>query len=657
MLGRDRLPIRQQDWPPPQRVTWYRDWELSLLQSTLTPAAALPFNQDDWQLPRTPQPINQTWTWNQVPMLGRDLLPFNQNDWPTPRRIIWYRDWSANLLETTLAVTQAPVRQQDWPLSIPLPRQAVTVTWSFNFALTFVAPVVRPFNQYNWPLPQVPKPIDQAFWSSGLLQSTLTPAAVSMPVRVVWPAPPRPVWYRDWSVNLLQSTLAAPPVVRPFNQYDWPLPRAPKRIDETWTSWNIYAPSFMPGPAETGVFAPPPPQAITWTANLLQSTLAPAVAKPFAQFDWPLPKSPRPIEQTWNWNQVAMLGRDKLPVRQQDWPLPATARPNPTEQVQNLLLTAFTLAAVPFKQTDWPLPAPLPPHSKLRSWTWNQAPMLGRDALPVRQQDWPLPRTARPIEQTSAFNQVPMLGRDRLPIRQQDWPLPATARPNPTEQVQNLLLTAFAAAAAPFRQADWPLPRLSIPITPTWAWNQTPLLGQDQLPVRQQDWPNPPRPARAVTTEQVQSLLLTALTAAVPFKQTDWPLPAPLPPHSKLRSWTWNQAPMLGRDQFPIRQQDWPAPPRVIWYRDWRLNLRQSTLTPPPVTRLFAQFDWPLPAPRPREAITWTWNETVMLTAAAAPFVRTDRGQRTIPITGDGERRVSDPSRRPSAGPWRRVPT
>jgi hypothetical protein len=94
-----------------------------------------------------------------------------------------------------------------------------------------------------------------------------------------------------------------------------------------------------------------------------------------------------------------MLGQDRLPNRQQDWPLPQQPRVLRTDQVQNLLLTAFAPTGAPFRQTDWQLPTPA--SRQAITWGFNLlqstlAPPVV--AAPFNQLDWPLPRaTPRPI--------------------------------------------------------------------------------------------------------------------------------------------------------------------------------------------------------------------------------------------------------------------
>src|SRR5215472_1641026 len=64
----------------------------------------------------------------------------------------------------------------------------------------------------------------------------------------------------------------------------------------------------------------------SWELNLLQTTLAPTVQKPFNQTDWPVPFGPfqfnRGFTASYNLN---LIGQDKLPSGEQLTDLPPRA--------------------------------------------------------------------------------------------------------------------------------------------------------------------------------------------------------------------------------------------------------------------------------------------------------------------------------------------
>jgi hypothetical protein len=230
-------PFFQTDWPNPQRITWYQTWTQRFNLTN-------PFNQSDWSNPRTYIPIQQTWIQSLNLFYQSETFPFVQSDYPNPQRIVWYKDWSINLLENTLAPAfQSPFNQFDWPLSrtyqpidqfwqnnlrllpqptpffqnvdfpLPVVNQPIDQTWLQNLLLFFQSntfpfsqtdwknpypiywfrdynqnlviylPVgTKPFLQSDWPLTGFPRPIDQFFYQSLVLnlpEPPLPPAVIS----------------------------------------------------------------------------------------------------------------------------------------------------------------------------------------------------------------------------------------------------------------------------------------------------------------------------------------------------------------------------------------------------------------------------------------------------------------------------------------------
>lgn len=93
-------------------------------------------------------------------------------------------------------------------------------------------------------------------------------------------------------------------------------------------------------------------------------------AKPFAQYDWPVPPGPRQggiDRRTWIWPaQTLNLAVSIFPFSQTDWPVPIPrdrAFANRTWLGENLLPLTVVAAPVPFHQTEWPVP---------RGWEWNR---------------------------------------------------------------------------------------------------------------------------------------------------------------------------------------------------------------------------------------------------------------------------------------------
>lgn len=230
-------PFFQSDWPVPQRVTWYQSWTESFNLTN-------PFRQLDWPLPETEPPIQQFWSQSLNLFYQSETFPFVQNDYPNLQRVTWYRDWSQNLQETTLAPSfQAPFNQFDWPL--PRTYTPIPQFWAEagNVQLPFPTPF---FQNVDFPLPVVSQPID-ATWIQNLsefLQSNTFPFS-----QTDWKNPYPLYWYRDHNQNLV---IYLPVGIKPFSQTDWPLPKTTQPIDQSyWQSLALNLPT------------PPPPLVIT----------------------------------------------------------------------------------------------------------------------------------------------------------------------------------------------------------------------------------------------------------------------------------------------------------------------------------------------------------------------------------------------------------
>jgi hypothetical protein len=127
----------------------------------------------------------------------------------------------------------------------------------------------------------------------------------------------------------------------------------------------------------------------------------------------------------------------------------------------------------------------------------------------------------------------------------------------------------------------------------SWSWRQTIMLGQDTLPFRQQDWPNPtPPPSPGSTTTWNQTGMIGQ--DVLPSGSKTGPLPVQPPtPGNPI---TWRQTVMLGQDVLPFRQRDWPLPPLHALPRiDLSVARSQTRMLFQDVLP-FRQTDWPLPA-------------------------------------------------------------
>lgn len=280
------------------------------------------------------------------------------------------------------------------------------------------------------------RPVDLLTWT----QSPQVPpaAAVQRPFNQFdWPNPRARARASDlgfWCDGLPQSALS---LTIPRRQSEWPNPIVARQPQRSWVQppqivdtvvydlqFFVTETGMMPAPAKRsdilGWIGPRPPIATV------------VVQSPLNQYDWQNPQLRRSSNDLRTWidglPQTALSLT--LPQRQTEWP-------NPAPQKRNLELgTWIATPAVPpvvlypFNQSDWPNPSPPKPNLELRSWTyWSQIPEPIQ--YPFGQTDWPnpLPQKAN-LELRTWANGLPesALGLT-LPIRQTEWPVPRGFRP------------------------------------------------------------------------------------------------------------------------------------------------------------------------------------------------------------------------------------
>ncbi len=172
LLGKDKLPFRQLDWPPPppplpppnlSAVGWYN--------RNLVGQDKLPIRQLDWPVPRGAQlgdgsfiqPANLKLL---IPPAGTlPLTTFAQYDWPLPQADRWpYRavldkpSYLAYEFLDTFYGAPGQVPQYDYPLPARLLNPNVSYVWPSPLELLQsppATPLGQPFNQHVWPTPQV----------------------------------------------------------------------------------------------------------------------------------------------------------------------------------------------------------------------------------------------------------------------------------------------------------------------------------------------------------------------------------------------------------------------------------------------------------------------------------------------------------------------
>jgi hypothetical protein len=220
--------------------------------------------------------------------------------------------------------------------------------------------------------PRAPLPLrDQYSWTQSLNIALFYPPFVPTgPLGVVanqydWPLPPTP--YRIEQTTTWRQVGMLGQDVLPINQYDWPLPKAPPwAAYRTWTWWQVgmLGQDKLPAGAQVTDLPPRAPLRASDISTWIQSVnLSLATIRPFAQNDWPLPQQPSRLDQTYTWRQVGMLGQDQLPTGQQITDLAPRGANQPDRSFVlglNLPLTTFVPPVGPLgivaNQYDWPLP-------------------------------------------------------------------------------------------------------------------------------------------------------------------------------------------------------------------------------------------------------------------------------------------------------------
>lgn len=261
LVGQDRLPFRQMDWPLP--VPPHRNPELASWIDRVKLLLAVPFKQTDWPINRGPlQPDRSfTQTFPRV-LIGQDFLPVGTDY--TDRPFVAPTDGKTWIQSVNLALNVAPAtpfNQEDWPTprGPEQPIRSLTVSYNLNLIGQDRLPVGTEITDLPPQPAQQPTPILVASYNKNLIgQDQFPPGAeiTDLPPRDAQ----RAIELRTWIYNT-SLALQAGPVVRPFAQTDWPIPRAPDR----------------------------------------------------------------PIDILARGFPLVLRGQDRLPVRQQEWPLPGRA--------------------------------------------------------------------------------------------------------------------------------------------------------------------------------------------------------------------------------------------------------------------------------------------------------------------------------------------
>ncbi len=170
-----------------------------------------------------------------------------------------------------------------------------------------------------------------------------------------------------------------------------------------------------------------------------------------------------------------------------------------------------------------------------------------------------------------------------MPMRTVDWSSPRPATPPNTSYVQSSAVGVFS--VMPPRTYDWSTPKFQVQpnqsyVDPSEFWIFT---ANTAMPMRQADWPPPPKPPLSVNPSFVQSTNVKLLNAPMPMRTLEWRIPPvtfyncsfvwgsvfpkynPTPPTTPATSTgiTWNAEPVLSAtwNAEPTAAPTWNAEP------------------------------------------------------------------------------------------------
>ena len=445
----------------------------------------------------------------------------------------------------------------------PFPPNAFQ-SWTYSYNLNLIGQDQMVVGEQRWELPpsQTPYELTRNFtwqWNT--------------PLSLYFQAPGRPLVGAMWD-------LLPPAYFIPY------------RIDQTWArSYNLNLIGQDKLPTGKAIFELPPRDYLrlqdlrTWLQGTTALTLAPPpVVRPIVQSDWPLPQTPARLDQFWSETfQQTPPPADTTHILRGIWRSLPDQPPLPLQQQSafpNYLVLQPTVVTYIIRQSDWPVPRA--PQLGAFTWTWSyNLNLIGQDKLPAGEQVSDRPTLPVPPAQTWAVSyNLSLIGQDKLPTGEQTTELPPRDFPRLFQtwiNTANLsLVTAPPDLTRQVHIFDYPNPRGA---EPDWrrswefSYNKN-LIGQDQLPFRQQDWPLTRAVDRAGEWIQQTALALTA-AAPRPFVQSDWPNPTQPFRDPTLRAWAppLNIGLLAPQPLLPplyLRNQDWPNPRGPIYPSDLR---------------------------------------------------------------------------------------
>jgi hypothetical protein len=530
---------------------------------TVTVALPVPLAKELWETPAQLWRLDQTWTWSyNLNLIGQDAMLVGEQRYElAPSQVapdqIQLRSWQWSYNLSLIGKDRMLAGKQVYDLAPGQrpPEQIQVHSWTFSYNLNLIGKDQVPTGEQIWELAPSQKPPEQIqlhswVWSYNLnlIGQDRLPVGEQIWERPTLPIPPALTWLDLPKYNL---------IAKPFAQYDWPNATPPYRIDQTWAaSYNLNLIGQDKLPTGEQISDLPPRDFVRLLQTWIQQTNIALLTQPLPlqitiskYFDRPI--LPIPPAQSWEFSyNKNLIGQDQLPFRQSDWPNPIPpALVKDWIQQTNLALLTQPPALLPYRRAYFDLPI-AGPQQPAQTWTWQyNLNLIGKDQLPIGAEVTELAPSQKPPEQVQLHSwawsyNLNLVGQDQLPFRQQDWPLTPAAQRG--VELATWLDRVKFWLLKPFAQYDWPNPTQPFrdPTLATIARGYNlDLIGQDQLPNRQQDWPL----SAAFIPISLQTwiaatnfALLMPATPLVPplfLRNQDWPNPtAPAYPNN-LRAW------------------------------------------------------------------------------------------------------------------------
>lgn len=252
----------------------------------------------------------------------------------------------------------------------------------------------------------------------------------------------------DWFIANPNLALMAPVAAnQPFDQTDWPLPRAASKISLgiTGISLALNAAGTVKPFLQADWPVPKAPQQFNRGITRTSAFLTVAPTPPFPNTDWPLVKAPLQANRGYSQaNAFIVAPRIELLTMGRSFDRPQVA----VQFTQGIIESSAFLApdVLPFAFMAWKAPAQQP--RGVQTWAVNLlGSTLAANGVPFAQTDWPIARTLQNTALAAPYNNRVLLHYfGATPVYPLDWPLPVRRVRDVLSFTLNLLETTLYVA-------------------------------------------------------------------------------------------------------------------------------------------------------------------------------------------------------------------